>query len=332
MLNAAVVGLGWWGRQIVDCLQQSDRIRVVKGVDVDPDAARGFADSKRLPLTGSYREVLDDRGIDAVILTTPHGAHEGQVLAAAAAGKQVFCEKPLALSAAAARRMIGACAARGIVLGIGHERRYETALEEMKRMLDGGELGRLLFLEFHASYNLFAAAPAAGWRQDPKQAPAGTMTALGVHLTDYIQTLAGPVKEVRARMAHRSGDYAEDDVLSVQFVFASGVLGSFTSIATTPFYQRMTVLGDRGWAEVREVANVDKPDPAQLIWRGMDEQIHQQSFKRIDTVTMNLHAWADAVAGHAPYRFSHRELLHNVAILEAIVQSVECGQTVTVEE
>ena len=330
MLNAAVIGLGWWGKYIVNALQDSDRINVVRGVDVDPESVREFTDNYNLPLSDSYDDVLADPAIDSVILVTPHGLHEEQVLAAAAADKQIFCEKPFALSADAAKRMVEACAAKDIILGIGHERRYEGALEEMKRMLDDDELGTLLFVEFNASYNLFAGTPASGWRHDTKQAPAGTMTALGVHQTDYIQTLAGPVREVTARMAQRSADYPNEDILSVQFVFASGVVGTFTSIATTPFYQRMTVLGDRGWAEVREVANVDKPNPSELTWRGMDEEIHTRTYKRIDTVTMNLHAWADAVEGKAPYRFTPQHLLHNVEILEAIVTSFESGKTVTI--
>jgi len=109
MLKIAVIGLGWWGKTIVDCLQESDRVRVVKGMDVDLEAVRGFAESKDLSLTDRYEDILADPGIDAVILVTPHGAHEEQVLAAAAAGKQIFCEKPLALTAVGAKRMVDAC-------------------------------------------------------------------------------------------------------------------------------------------------------------------------------------------------------------------------------
>lgn len=325
MLKAAVVGLGWWGRQIVECLDRGDRIEVVQGVDVDLDAARDFARAKGLALTDSYEEVLASADVDAVILVTPHALHEEQVLAAAAAGKQIFCEKPLALTGAAAQRMLGACDDKGIILGIGHERRYEGAFEEMKRMVDTGELGTLLHLEINASYNLFAGNPSSGWRQDPKHAPAGTLTALGVHLTDYIQTLAGPVAEVYARMSHRSDSYPSEDILSIQFAFESGVTGYLCSIATTPFYQRITVFGDRGWVETREVSNVDQPDPAVLTWRAMDLEIHTRTYKPFDTVSANLHDWADAVEGRGAYRFTRREKLHNVQILEAIVESAASG-------
>lgn len=325
MLKAAVVGLGWWGKQIVNCLEGSDRIEVICGMDVNPEPIRGFVAEKGVRFTSRYEDVLQDPDVDAVILATPHGLHEEQVLAAAAAGKQIFCEKPLALSGEGAARMLAACDAKGITLGIGHERRYEGAWEETRRKLDSGELGTLLHMEINTSHNLFAGNPPSGWRQDPKQAPAGTLTALGIHMTDFMQTLAGPAKEVYARMSHRSADYPSEDIISVQFSFESGVTGYLCSIATTPFYQRITIFGDRGWVEVREVSNVDKPDPTVMTWRGMDEEIHTRTFKMIDTVRMNLHEWADAVEGGAPYRFTTQEKLHNIQILEAIVKSAASG-------
>ncbi len=321
MLKAAIVGFGWWGKQIATCLEDSDRIDLVKVVDVDPNGVGPFAEGMNLTVTDRYDDVLRDGGVDAVILATPHGLHEEQVLAAAEAGKQVFCEKPLALSADAAKRMLDACDDRSIVLGIGHERRYEGALEEMKRMVDAQELGTLLHVEMNWSHNRFAGAPVSGWRQDTKQAPAGTLTALGVHLTDYLQSVAGPVAEVSARTSHRSPDFPTDDILSVQCGLKSGATAYICNMATAPFYQRIGIFGDRGWAEVREISNVDVPDPAVMTWCGMDEEIHSRTYEHRDTVRANLDAWADAIEGRSSYRFTREEKLHNVQILEAIVTS-----------
>ncbi|MCZ6765216.1 MAG: Gfo/Idh/MocA family oxidoreductase, partial [Alphaproteobacteria bacterium] len=220
MLKTAIVGLGWWGRQIVTSLDGSERIDLVRAVDPDLDSVRTFADAHGLVLSPRFEDALDDPAVEAVILATPHGLHEDQVLRAAAAGKQIFCEKPLALSGEAAARMIDACDKAGIVLGIGHERRYEGAMEELARMVAASELGTLLHLDINWSHNLFAGNPSLGWRQDPSQAPAGTLTALGVHMTDYMQTLAGPVAYLTAATADRSPDYPGNDIILIQFEFA----------------------------------------------------------------------------------------------------------------
>ena len=237
----------------------------------------------------------------------------------------------LALEGDAAERMLKACDDQGILLGIGHERRYEPAFEEMKRRVDTGELGTLLHIEINASYNLFAGVVETGWRQDPKQAPAGTLTALGVHLTDYLQTLAGPVSEIYARTSHRSRDFPSDDILSVQFAFKSGVTGYLSSIATTPFYQRISVFGDRGWVETREVSNVTDPDPAVMTWRGMDLETHTRTYKPINTVIANLHDWVRAIETSHAYRFTRQEKLHNIQILDAIVRSASSGRSEPVD-
>ena len=88
----------------------------------------------------------------------------------------------------------------------------------------------------------------------------------------------------------------------------------------------MSVFGDRGWVENREISNVDMPDPAILTWRGMDEEIHTRTYQMTDTVKPNFETWADAVTGIGSYRFSHSEILHNVQILHTIVRSIESGK------
>src|SRR5687767_2216396 len=157
MINAAVVGLGWWGKQIVNSLHgKSDKITIVRGVEIDPAPVEDFLSEKALPLYTDYQQALDDAEIDAVILTTPHSTHEDLVLRAVAAGKQIFCEKPLSLTAESAKRMVKACNDAGIVMGLGHERRYEPAMEEMARLVEAGVLGTILSVEGNFSHDKFA--------------------------------------------------------------------------------------------------------------------------------------------------------------------------------
>src|SRR5262245_23619252 len=129
MIKAAIVGLGWWGRTIHRELAASDVIRPVLGVE-PAEAARTSAQAAGLETTDSFESALARRDIEAVILATPHKHHAAQIVAAAKAGKHVFCEKPLCTGAREMEEVRAAVTAAGVQLGIGHERRFETCVLE----------------------------------------------------------------------------------------------------------------------------------------------------------------------------------------------------------
>jgi predicted dehydrogenase len=325
VIRIGVVGLGWWGRQIATCLSASPLFKVVAGCDIDPAAAAPFARERGLDLTESYDALLARPDVDAVAIVTPHAQHEPQVLAAVAAGKQVFCEKPLALTAASAERMLAACASAGRVLGIGHERRYEPALEEVCRLAETGALGRLLRLEANFSHNLFRAIDPANWRLSRENAPAGAMTALGIHLTDMFVSLAGVPARVAARTASLMFRPPAEDLVTAEIDFANGARAALTCLSSVPFYGRFTAIGDEGWVEVQEAGNVDKGLPSTMVCADKAGARTTRTFAWSDTVRKNFEAWADAVEGRRAYRFTPDELLANVRVLEAIVRSADQG-------
>jgi predicted dehydrogenase len=324
-MRAAVVGLGWWGKQIVKCLGESDRITVTHGVDPFQAGLEGWAAGNHLTLAADFDAVLADPGIDAVILATPHSAHEEQVVRAARAGKQIFCEKPLALTGAGARAMVAACEEAGIVLGLGHERRWEPAMQELARLVTGGAVGRLLHVETNFSHDIFTRLDPANWRLGAGDAPAGGMTALGIHLTDFLVSLVGPARTVFARTGSIAFAPPRTDTVAVHVTFHSGITGLVTVLISTPFYGRFTIFGDRGWIELREVSNVDVDDPAELIVcdAGGNRTVTMHPVR--NTVRMNLEAWADAVAGRGEYPIRPSEMVANIDLLEAIVTSAKTG-------
>jgi predicted dehydrogenase len=323
LIRIAVVGLGWWGKQIVTCLAGSARFRVVAAFDVNPEPVAGFAQEHGVPLADSYEAVLKRPDVEAVAVVTPHAEHEAQVLAAVAAGKQVFCEKPLALSAVSAERMLEACAKAGRVLGIGHERRYEPAWEEMRALVDSGALGRLLLLDANFSHNLFRNVDPNNWRLSRENAPAGAMTALGIHLTDMFVALAGAPARVSARTATLMFTPPAQDFVAAEIDFANGTRARVTCLSSVPFYGRFTVIGDQGWVEVQEAGNVDKGLPSTLLHVDANGARTTKRYEPTNTVLRNFEAWADAVEGRARYRFTAEQLLANVCVLEAIVHSAD---------
>ena len=201
MIRIGVIGLGWWGKQIVTCLAESPRFRVVAGCDIDTRMAGPFAAAHKFDLVDDYKTLLKRSDVDAVAVVTPHLLHEEMAIAAFNAGKQVFCEKPLALNDGKRRADSSACAKAGGVLGIGHERRYEPAMEEMRRLFESDALGRVLHMDANVSHNNFRKMDPSNWRRDPKHAPAGAWTALGIHLGDLFVSFAG--RPVRVERPHR---------------------------------------------------------------------------------------------------------------------------------
>ena len=143
MLNAAIIGLGRWGRRLVDSVQEygapkSDKIHFKRAVVRTLESHREYAASQQLSLGDSLRDALNDRSINAVVLATPHLLHPEQIVAAAKAGKHIFVEKPLALGFSEATAAISAANEAKVVVGVGFNRRYLPAAERLKQLLEIG--------------------------------------------------------------------------------------------------------------------------------------------------------------------------------------------------
>jgi predicted dehydrogenase len=330
MIRIGVIGLGWWGKQIVTCLAESPRFKVVAGCDIDSGMVAPFAAAHKFELADNYKTLLKRTDVDAVAVVTPHLLHEEMAIAAFDAGKQVFCEKPMALTTASAERILAACAKAGGILGIGHERRYEPAMEEMRRLFESGSLGRVLHLDANVSHNNFRKMDPSNWRRDPKHAPAGAWTALGIHLGDMFVSFAGQPIRVSARTASQIFPAPSEDFVSAEIDFANGARGRITCLSTPPFYGRFTLVCDQGWVEVQEGGNVDKGIPSSFVHCAPDGSRQTRNYEHTNTVRLNFEAWADAVEGRAPYRFTTAHLLANVRILDAVTRSAAAdGKPIT---
>ena len=327
MINAAIIGLGWWGRHLVESVQgNSERIRFVRAADLLPEPAQEFAARHWLRLSSDYADALADPHVEAVVLTTPHAGHAEQAIQAAEAGKHVFVEKPLALSAGDAGRVVAACKKAGVVLGVGHERRFEPALIEIKKMIAAGELGTIMHAEANFSHDSLANLDAGNWRLAPEHAPAAGMTAMGIHLTDSLIGMLGPVDHLHAETAKQVMAAPGGDVVSVLMKHRSGATAFVNSILKTPFFMRLHVFGSDAWVEARDRV---RPEAEGLVdftvcRAGGDPETRQ--IQAIDAARANLEAFATAASGDAPYPIPANEMIHNVAILEAICASAESGQ------
>jgi predicted dehydrogenase len=313
MIEAAVVGLGRWGRTLVEAVQgKSDRLRFTRAVSGHHDAHREFAAKHRLALVGQLSDVLADPAVGAVVLATPHSLHVEQTIAAARAGKAVLCEKPLALTCAEAERAAAACRTAGIVLGVGTDKRHFPAMRELFRICESGALGPLLHLEAHFSNEISAAME--GWRHAPGESPAAGMTGTGIHVLDAMVKIAGPVRRVQAQLVSKKPPPDPQDSLSALLEFAGGVSGTIACVRSTPAYWRVHAFGRRGSAEAL--------GRTELVLRRSGFGAERLTFEPVDSVRANLEAFADAVAGRVPFPIPVEEMLATVAAFEAIATAV----------
>jgi len=134
MIKAAMVGMGWWGKTLVESVQgTSPDLQFVAGVARTPtDDIRAFAAAQHLTLHTSYAQALADPQVQAVVLATPHSLHAPQVIAAAQAGKHVFCEKPFALTKAEAQAAVAATTKAKVTLGLGYNRRFHPEMTKLR--------------------------------------------------------------------------------------------------------------------------------------------------------------------------------------------------------
>ena len=322
MIDAAIVGLGRWGRNLVEAVQgKSDGLRFTRCVVRRAEAAREFADRHGLELATDFERMLRDERIDAVVLATPHSLHAQQIAAAAAAGKPVFCEKPLALKKADAEHAVEACERAGVVLGLGHDKRFWGSMQALARVTAGGELGGVLHLEGHFS-NESTGRYYEGWRASEHDAPGGGLTATGIHVLDAFVALAGPVRTAHAHVVSHASTPAPVDTLTVFLEFSNHVSGVLCGVRTTPQYWRVHVFGTEGSAEAI--------GPTELTVRKTDAQPVRSTFEPVDTLRLELEAFADAVAGGAPYPITPQQMIDGIAALEATIESIETGAKVAV--
>jgi predicted dehydrogenase len=328
MLNAAIVGLGGWGRNLVNHTQgKSPKIRFVAGCTRSVDKAQSYADERGFAVTSDYASVLADPNVDAVVLATPHTAHAAQVIQAAKAGKHVYCEKPFTLSRSSAEQALAACAGANVTLMVGYNWRYQPALQEVKRMLEDGRLGKLLHVEGNFNGPSVYRFPKEHWRPSREEGPAGGMTGRGCHVVDAMIYLGGHIDSVYAMSKRLVLDYGLDDTTSMLFTFKGGSTGYLATVIATAESWRMQIFGAKGWAEMGSV-------PHLTTWTLRRSYVNQPmevvEFPGLSTERAELEAFADAVVARKALVNDRDDILNNADVLDAIMRSSESGSRVAI--
>ena len=322
MIDAALIGLGWWGKNILEAVQgKSGKLRFVHGVSKEIDEAATLAEQHGFRLSSEIDAALEDPRVQAIVLATPHSLHADQIVRVAVAGKPVFCEKPLSLRRADAARAVEACRKAGVVIGVGQNKRFWPSMEALRAVVARGVLGKVMHLEGHYS-NENSSQHFSSWRALASETPGAGMTGTGIHILDAFVNVAGPVAEVQAQFISSKPSPDPRDSISVLFRFESDVSGLLGAVRASPFYWRVHVFGDEG--------SVEALGETQLVVRRRGGKTEVQDFPPRDSLLAELDAFADAVSGRAPYPITPSEMVDTIGAFEAITRSIDTRSPVRV--
>lgn len=337
MINAAIVGLGWWGKTLVESVSGiSEDIRFVAAMTRSrSDEDKAFCAEHNMELRDSFESIIADPGIDAVVLVTPNSVHAAQTIAAAEQGKHVFCEKPMALTGADAQAAVDACEKAGVILAVGYSRRFHPEITKLREMIRSGELGTILHCEATMTFpnGLFLKPDA--WRASKDETPCGGLTPMGVHAIDGFIDLCGEIDQVYAQSFRRVVEVDADDTTSILFRMKDGMSGYLATMTATGGGFNFQIYGSKGFVKLEGMTHIAGAPSEERRFKlfgnctykpvkGPAETWNAASF---DVARAALEAFANAAEGGEPYLISNEESVHCAAVTEAIVKSAGSGRT-----
>ena len=334
-MKLGIAGLGWWGGTLVDAVEGSPNLKFVAAYTRSRSQQdQDIAAKHHLKLVDSYEAMLADPEVEGVVLATPPPGHADQIVAAARAGTHVFCEKPFVMSKADAERAVAAVGAAGVTLGLGYNRRFHPSWLDLKQRIASGELGTILHAECTMSGPNGLTLSENAWRRSAEQAPCGGLFPMGVHAVDGFIDLFGDIDNVFCQSFRRAVPGDNDDTTSVLFRMKNGMSAYLGTMMATAGTFRFQVYGSKAMALLGGTTHV-AGQSSQHRRSGLFGAYVIQPIKGdalsldvpvFDVNQAELEAFAQAAAGGAPYPISHAEMIHGVAVTDAIIASAKSNQ------
>lgn len=243
-IGIGLIGCGRWGQRLARIIEQLEDCHIIAVQDWDLAKADACGSTLNATIYATYADLIADPRVTAVLVVTPHSLHEPVAVAAAQAGKHVFCEKPLAIDLAACYRMIGAAERHAVKLMCGQVTRLYPIYKRVAELCKGGRLGQLSAINI---LNLVHIDRVSWW------AKSATMGALlhspGVHLIDFMLHLCGPASSVYAVESpvrvQPGVDYQDSVFLTIEF--QNSVIGGLQcSVSCLTPGSRGYIVGTRG--------------------------------------------------------------------------------------
>jgi predicted dehydrogenase len=318
--------MGWWSDVLADAIQRSKKLKIVACFTRSEDKRKVFAAKYGCVPASSYDAILKDRSIEAIINTTPNDAHLETTRAAAEAGKHVFLDKPIANSVSQGRAIAEACRKAKVVLALGYQRRRESHFRWIRERIDAGEFGKLVNAEANISRDRLGKVDLNSWRYTAAGMPGGVMLQIGIHYSDVLEYLLGPVKAVSGRFAQLVLPGDNPDVASLVLEHESGALSTLNaSYASASEYYLMNVYGKEA------TAYYDIHSGLRVLKRGGSSAI-PVSCPKNDTFVEELEEFANAVRGEGVPEMGGEAASASLAVIRAGIVSAREGRRVEIAE
>jgi predicted dehydrogenase len=321
-----VIGIGWWSDVLADAAQRSGGLEIVACYTRSEQKRAKFADKYRCRAARSYAAMLADPEIEAVINTTPNDQHLATTRAAAEAGKHVFLDKPIANTVADGKAITETCRRAGVVLALGYQRRRESQFRWMRQQIDAGLFGRLVNAEANISRDRLGKIDPASWRYQAAGMPGGVMLQIGIHYTDVLEYLIGPIRSVRGSLAQLVLPGDNPDVASLILEHESGARSTLNaSYASASEYYLVNVYGKDA------TAYWDLHSGLRLLERGESTPVAVPCASN-DTLVEELEEFAAACRGRGRVEVGGEYATRSLAVVRAGILSAQTGSRVEVAE
>ncbi|KRR07392.1 hypothetical protein CQ12_01005 [Bradyrhizobium jicamae] len=325
-LRVACIGMGWWSDVLADAIQRSGKLEIRTCYTRSEEKRKNFAAKYRCRPAESYEALLADPEIEAIINTTPNDVHLATTRAAAAAGKHVFLDKPIANSIADGRAITEACRTAGVVLALGYQRRRESHFRYVKQQIEAGLFGKLVNAEANISRDRLGKVDLSSWRYQAAGMPGGVMLQIGIHYIDVLAYLIGPIHAVSAQSVQLVLPGDNPDVASLILEHENGALSTLNaSYASASEYYLMNVYGKD------MTAFYDLHNGLRLLKRGESRPVAMPCESN-DTLVEELEEFAAAARGQRQHEVGGKEATRSLAVVRAGIVSAHEGRSVEVAE
>lgn len=245
-VRVGIVGLGRWARVLTRACTLSEKVEIVVGFSRSPETRDNFSAETGISVVSTLKELLARDDIEGVILTVPNEQHYPVALQVAKAGKHVYTEKPIAHNLEDGLAIEKLQKEYGVTVTVGHSARLLGGVQEIKKRILNGELGKVGFFEANFSNERALELTPDTWRWYRDRAPGGPLSQLAIHMFDVVNYLGETILEASSIASKLSPVGAEVDDQSMTLLrFSDGAIAYIGTCWTSPGIFALRVFGSK---------------------------------------------------------------------------------------